>query len=183
MDKPNGRAERTKVVRLGLVLIILALAFVATYEVALGLNGGAATEIAQAGTAARPNAPAGARPWSPDGASAAQTPACACCGGSGQSTPIEGTASIEDGVQRITIDTSSGSYNPNVIKLKAGLPAEITFKQASGCLGQVQSEQLGFYEDLTRGDVTVKIAADKLQPGSYSFSCGMQMVFGTITVE
>lgn len=108
--------------------------------------------------------------------------ACACCGGaSASAAPIEGTAKIDGAVQRITIDTSSGSYNPNTITLKAGVPAELTFGQASGCLGQVQSQDLGFYEDLTAGPKTVKLPA--LKAGTYQFSCGMQMVFGSIVVK
>ena len=85
-----------------------------------------------------------------------------------------------DGVQRITIDTSSGSYSPGTVKLAPGVPAEITFKQAGGCLGQVMSEQLGFFEDLSTGDKTVKLGA--LTAGRYDFSCGMRMVFGQIVV-
>jgi plastocyanin domain-containing protein len=61
------------------------------------------------------------------------------------------------------------------------VPSEITFTQATGCLGQVMSEDLGFFEDLTSGDATVRLNA--LEPGTYEFSCGMRMVFGTIVVE
>ncbi|PKQ38374.1 MAG: hypothetical protein CVT59_03905 [Actinobacteria bacterium HGW-Actinobacteria-1] len=108
--------------------------------------------------------------------------ACACCGsGSGSSTPIEGAATVEGDVQRISVDLSTGSYNPNTIKLKAGVPAEITFGQSSGCTAQVMSKDLGFFEDLTGGPVTVKVPA--LEAGTYSFSCGMEMVFGSIVVE
>lgn len=108
--------------------------------------------------------------------------ACACCGGSGgSSTPIEGTAALDGGVQKISVDLSTGSYDPNVIKLKAGVPAEITFGQSSGCTAVVESSDLGFSEDLTRGPVTVKLPA--LDPGTYSFNCGMEMVFGSIVVE
>jgi plastocyanin domain-containing protein len=111
------------------------------------------------------------------------TPACACCGGAATSDPIEGTAALQDGVQRITVDTSKGSYDPNVITLAAGVPAEITFTQASGCLAEVVSEDLDFYADLTGGDATIRIDAEVLTPGTYGFSCGMSMVFGTIIVE
>ena len=110
------------------------------------------------------------------------SPSCACCGG-GSSEPIEGSATLEGDVQRITVDTSSGSYSPNVIKLVAGVPAEITFTESSGCLAEVQSADLGFWADLTSGGATVRIEADRLLPGTYGFSCGMQMVFGTIIVE
>jgi hypothetical protein len=107
--------------------------------------------------------------------------ACACCGGAGASEPIEGAAAVESDVQRISVDLSAGSYNPNIIKLVPGVPAEITFGQGSGCLAQVLSKDLGFFEDLTGGPVTVKLPA--LEAGTYQFSCGMEMVFGSIVVE
>jgi plastocyanin len=102
-----------------------------------------------------------------------------CCGGGG--APIEGAAAVEGGVQKISVDLSSGSYNPNVIKLKAGVPTEVTFGQSSGCTAQVQSADLGFAEDLTSGPKTVKLGA--LKAGTYSFACGMNMVTGQIVVE
>ena len=79
------------------------------------------------------------------------------------------------------MDVSSGSYDPNVVKLKAGVPAEITFGQSSGCTGYVQSEALGFQADLTAGPQTVKLPP--LEPGTYDFECGMYMVSGEIVVE
>ena len=84
-------------------------------------------------------------------------------------------------VQTIAVDLSTGVYAPNVIKLKAGVPTEITFGQSSGCTAVVQSKDLGFSEDLTAGPKTVKIGA--MEPGTYAFSCGMEMVFGKVLVE
>jgi len=84
-------------------------------------------------------------------------------------------------VQRIAVDASTGRYVPDVIVLKAGVPAEITFSQASGCLAVVEIPALGISEDLTQGPVTVRIPP--LQPGEIEFSCGMRMVFGKIAVR
>lgn len=102
-----------------------------------------------------------------------------CCGGGG--APVEGAAVVEGNLQKIDIDLSTGSYNPNVIKLKAGVPAEITFGQSGGCTASVQSADLGFNEDLTSGPKTVKL--EGLAAGTYSFACGMNMVTGQIVVE
>lgn len=124
------------------------------------------------------------------GASASDLSAAAaggCCGGgaapkggvSGDAS--EGAAKVEGAVQKISVDVSTGYYQPNVIKLKAGVPAEITFSGGAGCTAQVMSQDLGFFEDMSNGPVTVKVAA--LAAGEYSFSCGMQMVFGKIVVE
>jgi len=90
-------------------------------------------------------------------------------------------ADVVDGVQRITVDLSKGYYDPSVIELVAGVPAEITFGQSTGCTAQVQSQDLGFYEDLQAGPVTVKLAA--LEPGTYGFTCGMNMVSGSVVVK
>jgi hypothetical protein len=123
---------------------------------------------------------------SPNGGAAGGS-GCACCGSSAPTangvtgSPVEGSAADNGGVQSISVDLSKGYYEPNVIKLKAGVPAEITFGQSSGCTGQVISQALGFSEDLTGGPRTVKIPDPK--PGTYAFSCGMQMVFGKIVVE
>lgn len=106
---------------------------------------------------------------------------CACCGGSRSAKTVKASAKVSGAAQSVTVDTSTGSYSPNTITLKAGVPARITFKQASGCLGQVVSSDLGFSEDLTTGDKTVQLPA--LKAGKYSFNCGMQMVFGTIVVK
>jgi Tfp pilus tip-associated adhesin PilY1 len=94
---------------------------------------------------------------------------------------VSGTAVVASGVQKLSVDVTTGVYNPNVIHLKAGVPAEITFSQGPGCTSRVHSQDLGFDEDLSAGPKTVKLAA--LQPGTYGFSCGMNMVFGKVVVE
>lgn len=161
--------KRTRNLRTGLIILIVVLAFVASYQIATASERGSAGTESAAGTVGTPGND-GSLP-------------CACCGGAADSEPIEGAAVSDGTVQRITIDTSKGYYDPNVIKLAAGIPAEITFTKASGCLGQVESPDFGFAEDLTSGDVTVRIDAEQLTPGTYGFNCGMQMVFGTIIVE
>jgi hypothetical protein len=117
------------------------------------------------------------------GTAAASSSGGGCCGGgAGANAPaVKKSATVSGGVQKISVDLSKGYYDPNTIQLKAGVPAEITFGQASGCTGIVQSQQLGFSEDLSAGPKTVKIAA--LQPGTYQFACGMSMVTGTIVVK
>lgn len=155
----------TAAVRWTMILIVAAAAFFASYKYAVARN-------------ATPG----------DGANLAAAPAaggagCACCGGS---TPPAGadvakSAEIVDGVQKITVDLSQGYYDPTTIELKAGVPAEITFGQGSGCLAQVMSSDLDFYEDLSGGPKTIELGA--LKAGTYGFSCGMEMVFGTIVVK
>jgi plastocyanin len=104
-----------------------------------------------------------------------------CCSGGSSATPTEGTALVSGGVQKVSVDLSSGSYNPSVLRLKAGIPTEITFGQSSGCTAYVQSQALGFQADLTGGPQTVTLPA--LQAGTYDFECGMSMVTGEIIVQ
>lgn len=91
------------------------------------------------------------------------------------------TATVADGVQRISIDLSKGSYNPTIVIAKAGVPLEITFGQGSGCLSRVLVPDFGVDQDLTAGPAVVKLPA--MTAGEYGFSCGMRMVFGKVVVR
>lgn len=103
-----------------------------------------------------------------------------CCGGGG--APVEGSTTVEGDVQKLYIDTSAGSFNPNVIKAKAGVPLELTFSQApGGCMSGVMFPDFGISEDLTGGEKTVKLPA--LDAGEYQFFCQMQMVSAMLVVE
>ncbi|MCE5190288.1 MAG: cupredoxin domain-containing protein [Actinomycetia bacterium] len=175
--KPARKANGTA--RYLIIAAIILAAFLGSYGIAVAKGKANAGTVQAAAPIAAPatTAALSGRPGATGGT------ACACCGatGLGSSAPTEGSAVTEGGVQKASVDLSTGSYNPSTIKLKAGVPAEITFGQSSGCTAQVQSQDLGFFEDLTSGPVTVNLPA--LKAGTYSFSCGMQMVFGSIIVE
>lgn len=103
-----------------------------------------------------------------------------CCGGGG--APVEGSATVKGDVQTIAVDTSAGSFNPNVIKVKAGVPLEIAFSQSGGgCLSGVTFPDFNISEDLTGGAKTVKLPA--LEKGTYQFFCQMGMVSAQIVAE
>lgn len=103
-----------------------------------------------------------------------------CGGGSGET--VEGSTVVEGDVQRIAVDTSIGSFSPNVVRAKAGVPIEIEFSQApGGCLSGVWFPDLNIQEDLTGGPKTVTLPA--LEAGEYPFYCQMQMVSATLVVE
>ena len=170
------RKSRGGALRSLLIAGIIIAAFVGSYSLAAAGSKGASPAANSIGGLTQAS---NGTPGVPGDAGSGA--ACACCGGAGSSEPIEGAAAVEGDVQRVTVDLSTGSYNPNIIKLVPGVPTEITFGQSSGCTAQVQSKDLGFFEDLTAGPVTVKLPA--LQAGTYEFSCGMEMVFGSIVVE
>ncbi|HEY5541455.1 MAG TPA: cupredoxin domain-containing protein [Coriobacteriia bacterium] len=113
-------------------------------------------------------------------ASGQTTPQVQPVAGSVTGPEVVGAPQTVGGVQEISIDVTN-VYNPNVIRLKAGVPAELTFSGGQGCTSAVHSQQLGFSEDLSSGPKTVKLKG--LMPGTYGFSCGMDMVFGKVVVQ
>lgn len=171
-------------VRYAVVVVLALAAFFGAYRFAsAGSVSGSGAVLAQPSGAPNSAAAAAGAGGGCCGAGAGGAGAAAggCCGGSGASaTPVEGTAKVSGGVQKIYVDVKL-QYKPNVIHLKAGVPAEITFSQAQGCTGLVQSQDLGFQEDLTTGAKTVKLQG--LQPGTYGFACGMNMVHGTLIAK
>jgi len=174
MNVNDTKPNTSMTVRYVIIAGIIMAAFFGSYSLAVAR----ANRVNNAGSPATRGSIQGATPIAaPDGA----TPACACCGTSGSDEPITGAATVEGDLQKLTIDTASGSYNPNTVTLKAGVPTEITFTQSSGCLAEVEFPDLGVRADLTAGATTVNLPA--LQPGEYGFNCGMQMVFGTLIVE
>lgn len=84
--------------------------------------------------------------------------------------------------QQATV-TVAGGYQPAVINLKQGVPAEITFTRTSaqGCLDVVHSGELKFETDLPLNQPqTVTIPTD--QAGTFDFSCGMDMIHGKVVI-
>jgi plastocyanin len=185
VQKP--KVETQDITRYVLIAGLVVVAFFGAYRFASARSqpaqAGAFAGATSATTGAVPAANGQAASGGQGAAGQSSGGGCACCGtgaSSAAAAPVEGTAKLEGGVQKIYVDVKL-QYNPNVIKLKAGVPAEITFSAAQGCTGQVQSADLGFQEDLTTGEKTVKLKG--LQPGTYGFSCGMNMVHGQIVVE
>jgi len=185
--------DNTLMLRWAVIVAVASVAFFASYRYAIATNGtsqaGSTTATAGAngavvsggggccGGGAKTGATAGAGSSTAAGASTGG----GCCGGGAKGPATTKAATAAGAVQKIAVDVSKGYYDPSTIELKAGVPAEITFSQASGCTGIVQSQQLGFSEDLSSGPKTVKLPA--LQAGTYQFACGMNMVTGTIVVK
>jgi len=101
--------------------------------------------------------------------------------GNHQSEAVD--AAVEGGVQKIQI-LVEGGYKPEVIRLKAGMPAELTFlrKSASSCFDEVLLPDFGKQAALPVNEpYTFTIKPDK--PGTFTYSCGMHMFFGKIEVS
>jgi plastocyanin len=156
------------------IAAIAGIAFLASYRYAVAANSSAQSTSSTGGAPVATAAGGGCGMSGGSGGGG-------CCGGGAAGPKTTKQADVAGDVQKITVDLSKGYYDPSTVELKAGVPAEITFTQGSGCLAQVQSQDFGFYEDLTAGSKTVKI--DNPQAGTYSFSCGMGMVYGSIVVK
>src|SRR5450756_573541 len=87
----------------------------------------------------------------------------------GKRSAPAGVAVEADGIQQIEI-TVDGGYQPQVVQLKAGIPAQLIFhrKDPSACLEQVLMPDFGISQMLPVGDrVTVKI--DAPSAGEYKY--------------
>jgi Cu+-exporting ATPase len=92
-------------------------------------------------------------------------------------------AELADGVQRVAV-TVRGGYSPDVIRVRQGVPVEVTFdRQESGdCTSRVVFPDLRVFAALPADQRTIV----RLQPtraGSFGFACGMNMIHGTLIVE
>lgn len=92
------------------------------------------------------------------------------------------TANEIDGVQKIEI-VVDGGYKPEVVRLKAGVPAEITFlrKSSSSCFDEVLLPDFGQQAKLPV-NAPYTFSIKPVKTGSFTYSCGMHMFFGKIEV-
>lgn len=100
-------------------------------------------------------------------------------------SPLEGVAETvpvalfarAELVQRLDVAVTDGYY-PARLVVQANVPVEIGFGEGHGCLAHVLFEDFGIDADLTDGGAVVRLPG--LAAGTYKFSCGMNMVFGTV---
>src|SRR6516165_10236370 len=93
------------------------------------------------------------------------------------------TADLAGGVQRLEV-TVKGGYSPEVIRLRQGVPAELTFdRQESGdCTSRVVFPDLQVSAALPAYQRTT-VRLDPARPGTFGFACGMNMIHGTLIIE
>lgn len=94
--------------------------------------------------------------------------------------PKEPVRAVIETVQRLRVSVTDG-YDPDTIIINSGVPAEIEFSEAHGCLGTVVFDGLDIESNLEDGGALIKLPG--LEPGTYSFRCGMDMVHGTLIAE
>jgi plastocyanin len=110
-------------------------------------------------------------------------PSCYECSGKGKPPVTKGTATMQDGVQVVNVRVVNGYYSPNKITVTAGTPVKVTFAgKTKDCVGKPKFGSLGKQVDI-RKTGTGTIDLGPLDPGTYTFSCGMDVNQGTITAQ
>ena len=92
-------------------------------------------------------------------------------------------AVLAGGVQRLEV-TVKGGYRPEVIRVRQGVPVELTFdRQESGdCTSRVVFPDFRASATLPAHQRTT-VRLDPGETGEFGFACGMNMIRGTLIVE
>lgn len=99
----------------------------------------------------------------------------------GAAADAEAAAPSEDGVQRILVSVSDTGYSPAVVRVKAGVPTQLTFRTngTQGCTRSLVVPSLRIGRQLpATGDTTLDLG--ELAAGRLRYTCGMGMYSGTI---
>src|SRR5262249_35003874 len=113
----------------------------------------------------------------------ASAAAMAGLGGYSVGPPRGGGAQLPGGVQRVEV-TVRGGYSPEVIRLRQGVPAELTFdRQESGdCTSRVVFGDLRVSAALPAYQRTT-VRLDPAEAGTVRVPCGVNMIHRTPIVE
>ncbi|MCH5585543.1 cupredoxin domain-containing protein [Shimazuella sp. AN120528] len=102
-------------------------------------------------------------------------------------TPLLATQEIKGiqkkGYQEATIQVNENGYSPSNLFLKVGIPTKLHFQKTTeaGCLSYLLIRDLGINKELKKGDNVISFTPNKL--GKITFTCGMGMYQGSLTVE
>lgn len=96
--------------------------------------------------------------------------------------PPATAAPAPDGNEQVIRMIVAGSFQPNRFTVRSGVPVrwEIDGEDVSGCVNSIVMPLYGISQRLVLGPNVIRFTPKT--PGSVSFSCGMGMVRGTITV-
>jgi plastocyanin len=92
-------------------------------------------------------------------------------------------AAVNDGVQEVALSVQGGTYYPNPVRVKKGVPVRLVADMNSmrGCSRSIVIPDFGVSKTVGAGDNAIEFTPDK--SGTFSFSCSMGMYRGTIVVE
>ncbi|MDM9383908.1 cupredoxin domain-containing protein [Chlorogloeopsis sp. ULAP01] len=99
------------------------------------------------------------------------------------SKPKSQKAQSKQGIQEVTI-TVDGGYEPSQVVVNTGQRVRLNFyrKDPNSCLEEVRFPDFHIAQDLPLNQVT-PIEFTPNQPGTYTFTCGMNMFRGEVKVE
>lgn len=99
------------------------------------------------------------------------------------SKPKSQKVEAHQGIQEVTV-TVDGGYNPSRIVVQAGQPVRLNFlrRDPSSCLEEVRLPDFHIAQNLPLSEAT-PVEFTPTQPGSYEFTCGMNMFRGVIEVQ
>ncbi len=91
---------------------------------------------------------------------------------------VDGSAEV----QVVTLSMKDYNYDPQVIRLKQNVPAQIVvdMNKVQGCLRSIVIPEYGVRKVVRPGDNVISFTPKK--KGTFSFSCSMGMGFGKIVV-
>jgi len=92
-------------------------------------------------------------------------------------------AELAGGVQRATV-TVRGGYSPEVLRVREGVPLELTFdrRESGDCTSRVVFPDFQVSAGLPAFRQTT-VRLDPGQAGEFGFACGMNMIHGTLVVD
>lgn len=92
-------------------------------------------------------------------------------------------ATAKAGVQELTI-TVNGGYQPDYVVVNAGQLVRLSFlrQDANSCLSEILLPDFGIHTALPLNQITT-VEFTPQQPGEYTFTCGMRMFRGMISVQ
>jgi plastocyanin len=105
-----------------------------------------------------------------------------CCAAMRQSV-VGAEPVLQNGAQTATVEVNSNGFGPSILKLKAGVPAKVTFvrKTDETCAKEVVIKEYNIDRKLPLNEpVTVEFTPRK---GEFTFACGMDMIKGKLIVE
>lgn len=167
-ERRRARFARTAVVLACVSVVGIAL-------IAWGLSAGARAEQRVNATATASES----RPSATTGAEADTKEYSAPEKGSGAPTAKEPEAKQDP--QSVSIAIGQRGYEPSQVTVKEGAPVELVVARGEGCAAGFLIPELDVAADNSQGPATVELG--RLKRGTYRFTCGMQMVEGTLVVQ
>ena len=94
------------------------------------------------------------------------------------------SATAAASTQRVAITAKAGTFEPAEVRLVQGVPAVLEFTRVvdSPCMRAVRMPWMEEAVDLPMNE-KVEILVDTSLTGVFSYSCGMDMVFGDVVID